>query len=207
LCAQRGVLFVVDGAQGVGHVPIDVRAQHIDVMAFSAWKWLLGPLGLGALYMSGKALSALRFPFKGTGSVVDDHTYFPYRDDIKPGVERYVVSTQSFTDWTHFDSSLSYLQQIGWQRVQQRNLTLAANLRDRLRHLGFDVPGSSGSAEPSAIVVARHPQTPAAQLVAGLEQRGVVAAERMGFLRLAPHIHLTEARIEEAAQTLAALLP
>src|SRR3712207_7427308 len=42
LCDERGVELVVDGSQGVGMVPVDVRAQRIGYLVFSAWKWLLG---------------------------------------------------------------------------------------------------------------------------------------------------------------------
>ncbi len=47
LCSRRGVLFHVDAAQAVAKIPIDVRAQHIDLMSFSSHK-MYGPKGVGA---------------------------------------------------------------------------------------------------------------------------------------------------------------
>ena len=51
LAHAHGALMVVDGAQSVGHVPVDVRALGVDAYAGSGHKWLLGPKGTGMLYV------------------------------------------------------------------------------------------------------------------------------------------------------------
>ena len=72
ICAERGIHWVVDGSQGVGLVEMDVKAARIQYMAFSAWKWLLGPIGLGVLYIAREHLETLQPIFKGTESVAGD---------------------------------------------------------------------------------------------------------------------------------------
>ena len=52
LARKRGILFMVDGAQGAGSVDLDVKKLNIDLLAFPGHKGLLGPLGTGALYVS-----------------------------------------------------------------------------------------------------------------------------------------------------------
>jgi len=52
LARKRGILFMVDGAQGAGSVDLDVKRLNIDLLAFPGHKGLLGPLGTGALYVS-----------------------------------------------------------------------------------------------------------------------------------------------------------
>jgi len=51
LAHAHGALMVVDGAQAIGHVPVDVRAMAVDAYAASGHKWLLGPKGSGMLYV------------------------------------------------------------------------------------------------------------------------------------------------------------
>lgn len=56
LAHQVGALVVIDGAQTAGHIPIDVHALGIDAYSIPAQKWLCGPRGIGALYISSDAL-------------------------------------------------------------------------------------------------------------------------------------------------------
>ena len=199
LCAERDIRFVVDGAQGVGMLPLDVRRAQVDFLAFSAWKWLLGPVGLGALYIRRERLANLRFPFKGTGSVIDDHHYLPYRDTLKPGTERYVLSTPNFNDWVYFDASLDFLEGLGWGRVQGRIAALARYLGKGLRALGFTPALEDGAGADTGIVAAAPPKgREAGVLVRALADRNIIAAERLGRVRMAPHVYLLESQLDAA---------
>ncbi len=51
LARERGVLTLVDGAQSVGNIPVDLRATGADMYAFTGHKWVLGPEGMGAFYV------------------------------------------------------------------------------------------------------------------------------------------------------------
>ena len=70
IAQEAGILFLVDAAQTTGHVPIDVQADGMDLLAFPGHKGLLGPLGTGALYIRPGVEKQLR-PLRegGTGSV------------------------------------------------------------------------------------------------------------------------------------------
>lgn len=52
ICRERGVPFLLDAAQSLGHVPVDVEAMGVDLLAFPGHKGLLGPTGTGGLYIS-----------------------------------------------------------------------------------------------------------------------------------------------------------
>jgi cysteine desulfurase/selenocysteine lyase len=206
LCAERGIDFFVDGAQGVGHVPIDVRAQGITGLALSAWKWLLGPVGTGALYVRRERLASLRFPWKGTASVVDDEVYLPYRDAIKPTTTRYVLSTPNSNDWIYFAASLRFLEELGFANVQARIHALGAHLADGLRSLGFVLAADGFVGHPTGIIAARKPGHDSATLVKQLRERGIVAAERLGWVRLAPHVYQLPAQLDRVTVALGEIL-
>lgn len=61
----RGAVILVDGAQAAGAIPVDVRALGADLYAVPAQKWLLGPEGMGALWVRRELQDALRPPFGG----------------------------------------------------------------------------------------------------------------------------------------------
>jgi cysteine desulfurase family protein len=70
IAREAGVLFLVDAAQSAGHVPIDVQADGIDLLAAPGHKGLMGPLGTGFLYVRPGVEKVLRpLRFGGTGSI------------------------------------------------------------------------------------------------------------------------------------------
>lgn len=72
-CKERNIRFMIDAAQTAGVLPIDVEKMHIDFMAFSGHKGLLGPQGTGGLFIRGGI--ALNPLFRGgTGSLSDKET-------------------------------------------------------------------------------------------------------------------------------------
>jgi selenocysteine lyase/cysteine desulfurase len=202
LLKKHDIRFVLDGTQGVGMQPVDVEAARVDFMAFSAWKWLMGPPGLGALYVRPERLEELTPVFVGTQSVVKPREYLPYKDELKPDTERFAVSTPGLADWVWFRASLSFLEEIGFQAARERIWELSAQLARRLRKVGFRVMADNFPDHPTGIVVCERPEADAKALVAALQEAGVIAAERQGRVRFSPHVFNTPAQIDAAARTL-----
>ena len=202
LCRERDIRFVLDGTQGVGMRPVDVAAARVDFMAFSAWKWLMGPPGLGALYVRAERLAELEPIFVGTRSVVRDQQYFPYRNELKPDAERFAYSTPSLADWVWFRASLEFLEEIGFETVRERIRELAAQLTRRIRKAGFRVMSDHFPDHPTGIVVCERPEADAGALVADLREAGVIAAERQGRIRFSPHVFNSPQQMDLAARTL-----
>ncbi len=204
ICAARGIDFFVDGAQAVGLLDLDVRAAGITGMGFSAWKWLLGPIGAGAMFVRRERLPGLRMPWKGTASVIDDERYLPYRDELKPTTDRYVLSTPNYNDWIHFRESLKYLASLGPAAVRARIHALADHLAEGLRAAGFELPRDRFPQLRTGIISARKPGQASAALVGRLLRAGIVAAERLGHVRLAPHVFLLPAQLDHVVEVLRA---
>ena len=87
ICREAGVPFVVDAAQSAGHVPIDVRADGIDLLAAPGHKALLGPTGTGFLYLRPGMENRVRTVREGgTGSVSELATQPEFLPDkYEPG--------------------------------------------------------------------------------------------------------------------------
>lgn len=202
-CRSAGIALVVDGAQGVGLQPIDVRRCGIGYMAFSAWKWLMGPLGLGVLFVARENLDRLPPVFCGTESVVRAREYLPYRRELNPTADRFTFSTANFNDWVYFKASLEYLHAIGFDTVRRRILDLCATLSAGLRRHGYRLCADRFAAWPTGVAVCERPGSETAELMQRLKAHGVVAAERLGRIRFGPHVFNSEDQLARVVEILA----
>jgi cysteine desulfurase/selenocysteine lyase len=205
LCKENAIDFAVDGAQGAGMQPLDTRAANIGYMAFSAWKWLLGPLGLGILFISKEKLNNLDPVFVGTTSVVNDKEYFPYKSELKPAADRFTISTPNFNDWVYFEAALEFLENVGFETVRKRIYELSDYLRDGLADLEFKVLSDRFKDHPTGIVVCEKSGIATDAVMQHLKNNNVVAAERLGRVRFSPHIYISPEQIDTVLRILARL--
>jgi selenocysteine lyase/cysteine desulfurase len=182
--------------------PLDIQTANIDYMAFSAWKWLLGPLGLGVLFISKEKLNNLDSVFIGTDSVVRPNEYLPYKSELKPSADRFTFSTASFNDWVYFEAALKFLKAIGFSAVRERIFELSAQLSKGLTKIGFNVFSDQFPDYPTGIVVCEKPGVGSDAIMTHLKKNKIVAAERLGRVRFSPHVYISPEQIDEVVRVL-----
>ncbi|MEE8169802.1 MAG: aminotransferase class V-fold PLP-dependent enzyme [Phycisphaerae bacterium] len=125
---QHDILFLVDAAQTAGHVPLDVQAANIDLLAISGHKGLLGPLGTGALYARPGVEQRVR-PLKqgGTGSVSED----PHHPDFMP--DRYESGSHNAIGIAGLAASVRWILDRGVDSLWRHDQALSARFLDGLR--------------------------------------------------------------------------
>jgi selenocysteine lyase/cysteine desulfurase len=202
ICKDKDIEFILDGAQGVGLIPIDVKKMNISYMAFPAWKWLLGPLGLGGIYVAKDRLATMKTIFKGQSSVINADEYLPYKSEIRPGADRFEYSTGNFTDWVYWKSTLEMLSEIGFEKVQERIYTLKDYLADGLRKKGFQIYSDSFPDLKTGILACAKSGVDSAELVKKLRDNKVISAMRLGRVRLAPHIYNSFEQLDRVVELL-----
>ncbi|HKI05259.1 MAG TPA: aminotransferase class V-fold PLP-dependent enzyme [Thermoanaerobaculia bacterium] len=202
-CRERGVLFVVDVIQGLGALPLDVERDLVDVAAAAGHKWLLGPEGIGLLYVSDRVVERLRPVRAGWRSMRDRFQWTEYDMTWSEGARRFESGTLNIYGIVALGGSLEIFLEAGAEAVERRVLALADRAARGLAELGFSVVSSRAPGETSGIVAATHPRLNPSELVRRLGERGVVLAARAGRLRFSPHFYNTE---EEVDRALAALL-
>jgi selenocysteine lyase/cysteine desulfurase len=164
--AQLQVPVLLDGAQGVGAVPVDVTALGCDAYAGAGQKWLCGPDGMGMLYVSDAFSARLSVRRRG----------YPNLADPDSGLE-----AEPFADARRFDAmSLSAetlacalaaahtLEATGWQTIHERACGLAARLAELLAEHGRALPPR----DPSTLVTFESPGPEAER--AALAEAGVI---------------------------------
>ena len=181
--------------------------MNISFLCGSAWKWLLGPIGLGYLYISKNFLEEVRPVFHGTDSVINSEEYLPYKVQLKPGADRFSYSSMSFLDLIYFYHSLEFLQKITLHKALERIHHLSKLLRNQLIQQGLRVfGGDSEFSYNSGIVVIKDRINDPKKLFAELKKLKIVCALRDGRVRFSTHIMNTEQHIKYTAEAMGKLI-
>lgn len=147
----RGVPFLVDGAQGAGHLPVDVRAIGCDFYAWSGHK-VGGPAGTGILYARAPWLEKLSPWHWGGGMVshVEEDAL-----ELKEGPQRFEAGTPNVEGVLGLAAALELLRDVGMDAVRAHGEELARALFEGVRALpGVRVLGGDDPSRPRIPLVA-----------------------------------------------------
>ncbi|MDD6224489.1 MAG: cysteine desulfurase [bacterium] len=146
ICRDHGICLVVDGAQSVPHIPVNVDELGIDFLAFSAHK-MLGPTGLGVLYGKEELLEELRPTVVGGGmnATFDSEGNLEY----KSLPSRLEAGTPHIAGVIGFGKVLDYLMSIGMENISKHEKMLKEYCVSELQKIpnilvyNADIPGSN----------------------------------------------------------------
>lgn len=128
---EAGAVVLIDGAQSVPHLPIDVQALDCDFLAFSGHK-MLGPMGSGALYGKRALLEAMP-PFLGGGGMIRKVTLEGSTFADVPA--RFEAGTPAVGEAIGLGVAVEYLTALGMDRVREHERELTAYALERLREV------------------------------------------------------------------------
>ncbi|MFF2363901.1 family 2A encapsulin nanocompartment cargo protein cysteine desulfurase [Streptomyces sp. NPDC058122] len=130
---RAGARVLVDAAQSVPHLPIDVRALDADFLVFSGHK-LFGPTGIGVLYAKREVLEDMP-PWEGGGNMITDVTF--ERSSYQPPPGRFEAGTGNIADAVGLAAAIDYVERIGLPQIGAYEHTLVEHATEGLR----GVPG------------------------------------------------------------------
>jgi selenocysteine lyase/cysteine desulfurase len=204
LCRERGVYFFVDAIQGLGVLPLDLRATPIDFLAADGHKWLLGPEGAGLFYVRRELIDVLQPVGVGWNSVVGATDFSRIDFTLKPHAGRWESGTRNVAGITALGASIELLMRVGVTVLERRLLELTDYLCDKVHKTGLSVFSSRGPGEFSGIVSLAAPggNEQVRQLVKRCRLAGIVVNRRAGRLRVSPHAYNTAEEIDRLIEAL-----
>ena len=128
---RKKALVVVDGAQGVPHLPVNVQELGCDVLAFSSHK-MLGPTGVGVLWAKEELLESMP-PFLGGGEMISDVQLTSSTWNEIPW--KFEAGTPNIADVVAFGEALKYLERIGMDHVRAHEIELTSYALNRLSEI------------------------------------------------------------------------
>jgi len=203
-CRARDVFLFVDIAQSIGVLPVDLRL--VDAAAWPAWKWLMGPLGMGGFYISERRLPLIRPVFVGTDGMAPSRDYLDYRFEFRPDASRFEYSTENTLGLFGTAEALNRLEPLlgpeAGNALARRVIGLGDDLIAIMEARGFRLFSSRTEGERSGIYSFVAPGAPG-ESAKRLRQNGVEGAVRAGRLRLSPHFYNNRDDLQRVARALA----
>jgi selenocysteine lyase/cysteine desulfurase len=134
---SSGVPVLLDAAQAIGAVPVNVHQLGVDFYAASGQKWLCGPEGSGCLYVRPERLDDLLVAWPGYGSMADPMNALEFEPAEGTGRLDHGFPVGLRNAWAL--ASLSVFAEAGWEWVHSRAAALAASLAEKLAGRGLEV--------------------------------------------------------------------
>lgn len=212
LAHQKGAVILVDAAQSVPHIAVDVQKLNVDFLAFSGHK-MLAPAGIGVLYAKRELLAKMA-PVRLGGGIVEQVTEQTVRYLDPPLC--FEAGTQNIEGVIGLGAAIDYLNQIGFETIQTIEKQLTDDALNKLSKIpGLKLYGSGSSATRTGIlsfnVADVHPHDTATILAShGVAIRAGhhCAQPLMNYLgvhstcRMSLYFYNTEAEIDRLVQAL-----
>jgi cysteine desulfurase family protein len=180
---EHGTLFMVDSAQSAGVFPVDVKQQHIDILAFTGHKGLLGPQGTGGMYIR-PGLKVV--PLKEGGTV----TLSEYLEQPQIMPEQMESGTLNTPGIAGLLAGIRFIKDTGMEHIRQHEMKLTAQLIQGLQAIdGVKIYGPSDISRRTAVIAINIKDKDCGEICSQLDyEYGIVT--RSG-LHCAPLAHRT----------------
>ena len=148
-CKAAGVPTLIDGAQAVPHMKVDLDTLGCDFFAFSGHK-MLGPTGIGVLWVRKSVLQTMN-PFHGGGDMIREvHKYETTWNDLP---YKFEAGTPSIAEVIGFGAAIDYLTKIGMDNVRQHEMELTQYAIDELSKIpGLEIYGTKDITKRGGVI-------------------------------------------------------
>ncbi|MFZ5472145.1 MAG: aminotransferase class V-fold PLP-dependent enzyme [Myxococcota bacterium] len=211
LCRAQKLYFAVNGAQALGQVKVDVRAQRIDFLCGTSHKWMMGGYGTGVFFARKALLEKVQLPFAGWLSVEKAMAMAPFVGAKTRGKGRVFIARGAhfrreasaleagcgaYAPLFSFGAALELIERVGLPTIEAHHARLQKALRRRLRALGFVPNAPDERARGSGICVFRVQGEPH-RVAAELAKKGVMVSPRGVGIRVSTHVFNNEEDVDQ----------
>jgi cysteine desulfurase/selenocysteine lyase len=130
---QYDIPVIVDGAQSVPHMPVDVKKLDCDFLVFSAHK-MLGPTGVGVLYGKKELLEKMK-PFMAGGDMIKE--VFKFHTNYNEVPYKFEAGTPNIADVVGFGAAVEYLEKIGMENIRKHEIYLTEYALESMQSLKY----------------------------------------------------------------------
>ena len=196
LAGRHGTAVVVDAAQSAGVVEIDVQSAPVDFLVAPTFKWLMGPIGAGFMYVRPEWIEKTP-PILGHGSVVNAAENPLHEMRFHANARRFEPGILSLIPLVGACAGLELIARVGLKKIEERTLDLADRVRaglSALNDLGLTLLSPSDRRERAGLMSFTAPDF--VGLHGHLEAIGIHVFKRPKYLRIDTCFFNTEEEID-----------
>ena len=196
LAHAHGAYLAVDAVQSAGVVPLDVHAAGVDFLACSGFKWMMSPSGTGAFFCREDVMRRYNPGYVSWFSVQNPFNFVPGNDFyLAEDASRFMISGNiNLIGFQGFREGLKFILDTGVETIHTHVHGLLAYAIERAEELGLPLISPSELSQLGSIINIRVSEPD--RLVDTLRAAHVYAVQRVGGIRLSPHVYNTRAEME-----------
>jgi len=201
---ERDILFCLDAIQTIGAFPM--AAEHVDLLAADAHKWLLGPCGAGLMYVRAAVQEKLHPAVYGWHNVRCPDFVAQEQIVFRSGGSRYEAGTHNLLGLVGLVSAMELLLEVGIENIARELLRKRAWLVPALQSKGYSVlQAEAGTENGTGIISFFQPGQDLAPLHQKLLEAQIITSLRVDragqkYIRLSPHFYNTDAELQKVIE-------
>ena len=205
---DRGILMLLDGAQTAGHITLDMKDMDFDFYSIPAQKWLLGSEGVGALYIRNDLIPQVEpMQVSGRASLTSADPY-QFEPNIS-SIDKFLLTSTSAPMRAGMLEAVRFIQDIGVEEIESRNLDLAAYAKQALQEIpGVTVLSPLDRRSSTGLVSFAIDGVDTKEAVTRLWEQHRIVARWVSFppgIRIALHFFNTEEEVNKVVEAVQGL--
>jgi selenocysteine lyase/cysteine desulfurase len=189
-CKEKGIIFSVDGIQGIGAIDFDVNKFNVDFLSCGTQKWLFGAQGLAFIYLTEELQRKINPAYLGWLSVENAWDLLSYKLELKTTANLFQGGTLNTLGIYIFNTSLDILKNFGFERIEEKVISNTKYLRKRLNEIGISCLNDDLTGKYLSGITSFKSDDPE-NLFRFLEDKKIICSLREGYIRLSPHFYNT----------------
>jgi selenocysteine lyase/cysteine desulfurase len=200
LTRARGILLMLDGAQTAGHIPLDMRDIDCDFYSIAGQKWLLGPQGVGALYIRRDLIPMVQPVHVAGGAALPMDNPYGFQP-VESSIDKFSPTSTSVPIQAGLMEAIRFAREVGLAQIEARNLDLAGALKRELQETpGVKVLSPLERRSSSGLVSFAIDGVAPADAVARLWERHRIVVRPVSYpscVRVSLHYFNTEEEVDQ----------
>ena len=198
-CREKNVLFCVDAIQSLGALRFDLDRVPADFVTADGHKWMLGPEGLGLLYVRPSVRDRLQLRQFGWHMVEESGNYDRLDWTAAHSARRFECGSPNMVGIHGLESSLSLLEEVGYNQIEESILNNSRCLFDLVEEKdNLELITRKDAGRYAGIVTFATPGADTEAVYRDLMSKGIPCAKRGGGIRFSPHFYIAGERLQEA---------